>query len=1276
LTEALSEKDFATENNPGYVEATMPIGQERLVLLDCNELAGDGYGFVLASEIAGKTGMGLRAVQDCLRGLDRDGFIDLVPLENGDLKASVTPRGRQELAKDRWGVGKPTPDSRKESPLKVVPKGLRSFDAEDKDFFLDLLAGPRRGDGLPESVHFWKVRIEELDPEKTFRVGYIFGPSGCGKSSLVKAGLLPRTSSFVTPIYIEATGEETEARLLKGLRKNNPDLPADLDLRSALVAARGRIREGSSKILLVIDQFEQWYHARGAEPDAELANALRECDGGRVQAILLVRDDFSMALHRFMAAIGVRQNQDQNFAVVDLFDLDHARKVLIAFGRGYGKLPDDPRDMTGPQNEFLDRAIEGLSQNGRVISVRLALLAEMLKGKPWTPGTLKQVGGAEGVGVTFLEETFGSRAAPPAYRTHEKAAQAVLKGLLPETGSDLKGHMRSYDELLAASGYSSRPKEFEDLIHILTASLRLISPTEPEGSEREGRTTTQAGAKFFLLTHDYLVPSIREWLTRKQKETRRGRAQFRLEERAALWNVRPENRHLPSLPEWLTIRLLTSKNDWTGTQGPMMTRAGRVHGVRALVVTVLIALLTWAGIAGYGKLQAAVLVESLRRDPTSEVLELVPQLARYRLWAMPLLDRLERVSEKKTSEHLKASLALHLLGEPGRLDDLRDSMLQASSPSELRVMRDALKADGAKLVAQLWVVLKDPQKDPDERFAAACALASYDSAGSRAQWDAASTRFVADRLLASVLGDPTHYTPLMEMLRPVGERLLTPLSAIFRDQKRPESDQRWATNILAEYARDKPEMLADLLMGADEKPFGILFERLKRHPQAATLLEAELASMAADDTRAQRRARAAVALVQLGQVEKVWKCLVHSTDPSTRGYIVNWLRPLGADPGALARKLFSMESTAVEEPGGDRSRMEAILFHSETSVRRALILALGQYDLDAFSPGEREPLGATLVQAYRDDPDAGIHGAAEWTLRRWGEAGSLAAIVLPNFDNRGNRRWYANSQGQTMALIEGPVQFSMGSPESDPERSQDDDDETPHGTRINRRFAIATKEVTVEQYQRSQETPRTHKLPIARPNPDPGGPKSAPAWYYAAAYCNWLSRQEGLQECYAPNARGEYAEEMTCVEGFLERSGYRLPTEAEWEYACRAGALTSRYYGGSVALLKKYAWYVEDSRERAQPCGQLQPNDLGLFDMLGNLYEWCQDKYGAYPKSEHVIIDDNVKPYSLIINGDHRSLRGGAFTSVAAYVRAAYRLEYAPAGRNPNFGFRPARTHR
>ncbi len=111
----------------------------------------------------------------------------------------------------------PTPDSAQ--PPRIIPKGLRSFDGDDADFFLQLLPGPTDRDGLPESIRFWKPRVERTDADTTFAVGLIYGPSGCGKSSQVKAGLLPRLAEHVLPVYLEAASDDTEARLLKGLRK-------------------------------------------------------------------------------------------------------------------------------------------------------------------------------------------------------------------------------------------------------------------------------------------------------------------------------------------------------------------------------------------------------------------------------------------------------------------------------------------------------------------------------------------------------------------------------------------------------------------------------------------------------------------------------------------------------------------------------------------------------------------------------------------------------------------------------------------------------------------------------------------------------------------------------------------------------------------------------------------------------------------------------------------------------------------------------------------------
>ncbi len=219
----------------------------------------------------------------------------------------------------------------------IVPKGLRSFDANDVDFFMDLLPGPRDRDGLPESLAFWKRRIESNDPEQSFGVGLLYGPSGCGKSSFVKAGLMPRLSSHVIKVYLEATGDDTEARLLNGLRKAASGLPRDLGLVESM--AWLRIHSVANKLVIFIDQFEQWLHNQAVDKNTELVRTLRQCDGIKVQTVLMIRDDFALAAARFMKAIDTPIVERQNFAVVDLFDTEHAEKVFAKYGQAFNRLP-------------------------------------------------------------------------------------------------------------------------------------------------------------------------------------------------------------------------------------------------------------------------------------------------------------------------------------------------------------------------------------------------------------------------------------------------------------------------------------------------------------------------------------------------------------------------------------------------------------------------------------------------------------------------------------------------------------------------------------------------------------------------------------------------------------------------------------------------------------------------------------------------------------------------------------------------------------------------
>ena len=434
----------------------------------------------------------------------------------------------------------------------------------------------------------------------------------------------------------------------------------------------------------------------------------------------------------------------------------------------------------------------------------------------------------------------------------------------------------------------------------------------------------------------------------------------------------------------------------------------------------------------------------------------------------------------------------------------------------------------------------------------------------------------------------------------------------------------------------------------------------------------------ARDALAERQARAAAALSRLGRADEVWPLLKHSADPRLRSFILNWLNRLGVDPRVLATEFVLIRSNPLPSPAAGYDTMDSVFFHPETSLRRALVLALGTYRTEELSPGERETLIGKLLDLFQSDPDAGIHGAAEWTLRQWGQQVKLASTQaeLSQLRDRGSRRWYVDRQGQTFAIIGGPVEFRMGSSTNEPER---DSDETPHRQTIPYRFAIASKEVTREQFQRFLlDNPQfdVNRDDLNKYSPTMDGPRIFVSWFGAVAYCNWLSAQDGLpkdQWCYSPNEQGEYATGMTMPTDFTRRAGYRLPTEAEWEYACRAGAITSRYYGLSMGLLERYACYATNFGVPPCPqqCGRLLPNELGLFDMMGNAREWCQEYYTRYgtATTESAIgdlTDDNPR--------FRRLLRGGAFDLKPASARSADREMAGMSTLGGDISFRVART--
>jgi formylglycine-generating enzyme required for sulfatase activity len=447
------------------------------------------------------------------------------------------------------------------------------------------------------------------------------------------------------------------------------------------------------------------------------------------------------------------------------------------------------------------------------------------------------------------------------------------------------------------------------------------------------------------------------------------------------------------------------------------------------------------------------------------------------------------------------------------------------------------------------------------------------------------------------------------------------------------------------------------LIETDAGSFAAFLEMLRDSPEDAVValheqLERTLPPTAKPEDKqglARQQAQAAVALLHLGRTERVWPPFRQGPDPTCRTYLIHRCAALGVNPANLARRLLPDELLGDEE--------------SDPSIRQGLLLALGEYKADQRAYVARGPLAERLPRTYRDDPDPGVHSAAEWLLRRWGMADLVKAPPGRPLGDIAKPRWYVNGQGQTFAVIPAPGPFQIGSPAEEQGREAN---EGGRRVQIDYPFAVALKLVTVAEFRKSRPDFRQEWKQYS---PGEDTPINGVTWYDAAAYCNWLSEQEKIpkeQWCYEPNAKGQYGEGMKVKANFQALSGYRLPREAEWEYACRVGTVTAWAHGSDPDLLGHYAWYALNANGTMHPVGSLKPNGLGLFDVHGNAWQWCHDIHDNQDNKGNLDVKHNQSRIS----------RGGAFAYVARYDRSASRHWVRPADLYGNVGFRVARTYR
>jgi serine/threonine protein kinase/formylglycine-generating enzyme required for sulfatase activity len=476
--------------------------------------------------------------------------------------------------------------------IPLVSKGLRAFGPEDSRGFRQLLPGSKDRLGVPECITFWKRQIEASEiasGERTFSVGVVFGPSGSGKSSLVRAGVLPNLDpNQVEYAILECSAENTENKLKASLCEACPSIPSRLGLVEILDGIKdGLWQTGKKKCVIVLDQFEQWLHANRDLDRSPLVEAIRHCDGKQLFCLLIVRDEFWIGTSKFLTAVGVDFHEGVNGQRVDLFDEKHACKVLYLIGRAMEKLPIGRDQMTREQVRFIEKVVGALSDDGQVISVHITMFAEMFKYREWTLAELKKVGGLSGVGERFLDETFNDKNSQSRFAYLKDEVRFLLETFLPDPRTDIREKQYSKSQLKSFAPASVKEAGIDQAIELLDKELRLISPTDAEGPG-EGEATNGDIDGRYQLTHDYLVPSIRNWLNRTNRKTWRGRIGVKVAEMSSYWKQDNDSRFMPSSLDYLKFRAAGSPLPKTESNQKFLRKANSRFLIKALSLAVLL----------------------------------------------------------------------------------------------------------------------------------------------------------------------------------------------------------------------------------------------------------------------------------------------------------------------------------------------------------------------------------------------------------------------------------------------------------------------------------------------------------------------------------------------------------------------------------------------------------------------------------------------------------------------------------------------------------------
>ena len=638
---------------------------------------------------------------------------------------------------------------------------------------------------------------------------------------------------------------------------------------------------------------------------------------------------------------------------------------------------------------------------------------------------------------------------------------------------------------------------------------------------------------------------------------------------------------------------------------------------------------------------ATQLIERLTVAPSGEITGIID-----RLRILPESEQSLAAFRSNAELSPRARLRLWLVGLPDSLNQATPLLpgISDAGPEELIAVGASLAshAEVAIPVLRSLVVSASTVAQREEQFRLACLLGTLDS-----------SEFVkldigpdfVNWLMA--VAHEHNSVWWAKLVAPFAKSLISPLSQAYAAESNV-ARRTAACTILATLLEDQPNELARSVCVALPNELPVWIETLARNRDAALAAisiavescPAPLGEDVVSEKAARQQANLLLAQLALGDTDKVFPALRASPDPRICTYMIHALSATRIPPDTLLEKL-SQESDA--------------------SVQYSLIIALGLYAPEQFSEQSRRSVKEWVVQAYATHPDSGVHSACRWMLERFGET-ELVAAIDERLMGEGiveGRSWYVNSLGLHMVLIAAPVKFWMGAAENDVTAEQH---ERGHWHRIDRPFAISATEVTFAQYQQFDRA----KVRDSARTTGPNAPSTHVSWSDCHRFCQWLSEREGMT---AEQARTLTELPDNEVQVNYQKVGYRLPSSAEWELACRAGTTTARFHGGQLTpYFEMYAW--QSGRQALlQQVGAVIPNRLGLFDTLGNAEEWVSTRLdGGIPlfPDEQSLSSFRVNMACLI--------RGGACDRQSDLINAWCAGVWVLKDPSTVIGFRIART--